>query len=156
MSQTIPLINAVGSVKPPFCWRTPVLILWLLACCGISHAADLTVNFGPPRSATGVVIVAVFNSALTFPKPGQYFKFERVRAEATGGAVTFHDLPAGQYAVSAIHDENENGKLDTNIVGIPTESFGFSKDAIAFGGPPTFEKAAIDVVADSMISIQLR
>jgi uncharacterized protein (DUF2141 family) len=38
------------------------------------------------------------------------------------------DLPAGEYAVQVLHDENDNGKLDTNFMGMPTEGYGFSNN----------------------------
>jgi uncharacterized protein (DUF2141 family) len=137
-------------------WRVMAALLASLTSGQAAVAADLTVNFGPARTATGTVLLALFNSAETFPKPGKYFRVEMVAAATSAGTATFRDLPAGRYAVSVFHDENANGKLDMNLVGFPTELFGFSNDALGFGGPPTFEKAAVDMRGDTVISIQLR
>ena len=41
------------------------------------------------------------------------------------------------------HDENENGELDKNIMGIPTEGFAFGNNSMGTFGPPPFEKAKI-------------
>ena len=41
-----------------------------------------------------------------------------------------------------IHDENDNHKLDTNWIGIPTEGYGTSRDAVGKFGPPSFKDAA--------------
>ena len=49
----------------------------------------------------------------------------------------------GRYAAIAFHDENGNGKLDKNFLGVPTEPYGFSNDAQGFLGPPTFDAAAV-------------
>jgi uncharacterized protein (DUF2141 family) len=46
------------------------------------------------------------------------------------------------YALAVIHDEDSNGKLNTNWLGIPTEGYGFSNDARALLGPPTFSAAS--------------
>ena len=54
----------------------------------------------------------------------------------------FEDIPPGTYALAVIHDENSNGKLDTNWLGIPTEGYGFSNDARGLLGPPTFLAAS--------------
>jgi uncharacterized protein (DUF2141 family) len=54
----------------------------------------------------------------------------------------FEDIPPGTYAIVVIHDENMNGKLDTNVLGIPTEGYGFSRDAKAPLGVPTFSAAS--------------
>ena len=47
----------------------------------------------------------------------------------------------GTYAVSTFHDENSNGKLDTNLLGIPTEGVGASNNAKGHFGPPKFDDA---------------
>ncbi|WEF32349.1 DUF2141 domain-containing protein [Pseudoduganella chitinolytica] len=59
--------------------------------------------------------------------------------------VTVPNIPPGTWAVLAYQDENGNGKLDRNLLGIPSESYGFSRDAAGRFGPPTFEQAAIEV-----------
>jgi uncharacterized protein (DUF2141 family) len=50
--------------------------------------------------------------------------------------------PAGTYALVVVHDENMNGKLDTTRLGIPMEGYGFSNDARAFLGAPSFSAAS--------------
>jgi len=59
-------------------------------------------------------------------------------------ACDFTGLPAGHYAVAVMHDENSNGKLDTNFLGIPKEGTGASNDAKGSMGPPTFDAASFD------------
>jgi len=51
----------------------------------------------------------------------------------------------GKYALSFIHDENENKKLDTNLIGVSKEGFGYSRDAMGKFGPPKFDDAALIV-----------
>ena len=63
-------------------------------------------------------------------------------AAAADLSITLAGLAPGRYAVSAIHDENGNGKLDRNLLGIPTGGCGFSNDARAAFGPLSFEAAA--------------
>ena len=58
---------------------------------------------------------------------------------------TFDNLPYGDYAVSVHHDEDNNGKVNTNILGIPNEGLGASNDAKGFIGPPSFEKAKVSL-----------
>jgi uncharacterized protein (DUF2141 family) len=50
------------------------------------------------------------------------------------------EMPAGAYALSVIHDENGNGRLDTRL-GIPREGFAFSNNPRIWFGPPSFESA---------------
>ena len=50
-------------------------------------------------------------------------------------------LDYGEYAIRVFHDENKNGELDTDFLGIPDEDYGYSNDASGFFGPPSWEKA---------------
>lgn len=56
---------------------------------------------------------------------------------------TFENLPYGDYAISVHHDEDSNGKVNTNWIGMPNESLGASKDAKGTFGPPSFDKAKV-------------
>jgi len=51
------------------------------------------------------------------------------------------NIPFGEYAIEAFHDEDGDDKVDTNFIGIPTESYGFSNNIKGLFGPPSFEKA---------------
>jgi uncharacterized protein (DUF2141 family) len=68
---------------------------------------------------------------------------------ATKGTLTmsFENLSPGDYAVQLFHDENDNGKMDSNLFGIPSEGFGFSNNARANFGPPAFAQMKVNVTA---------
>ena len=51
----------------------------------------------------------------------------------------------GDAKCTKCHDENDNKKLDTNLIGIPKEGFGYSKDAMGRFGPPKFDDAVLTV-----------
>jgi uncharacterized protein (DUF2141 family) len=53
----------------------------------------------------------------------------------------FNELPKGVYGISAFHDENKNGKLDTNFVGYPTEEYCASRNARNTFSAPSFSDA---------------
>jgi uncharacterized protein (DUF2141 family) len=59
--------------------------------------------------------------------------------------ITFKNVPPGTYAVSVFHDENDNGKMDVNGLGIPIEDFGCSNDAKGFMGPPKWKNAKFEL-----------
>ena len=63
---------------------------------------------------------------------------------------TVEAVPTGTYAVRLYHDENKNGELDTNVLGVPQEAYGFSNDARGRFGPPDFEAAAVTLDSDSL------
>ena len=80
-----------------------------------------------------------------------------VVAKKEGVTVSFKDLPEGEYAVSLFVDENSNGKMDTNAIGIPIEPYGFSNNASGNFGPPSFEQAKVVVGKDNAsITITLK
>ena len=62
------------------------------------------------------------------------------------GGLNFGDLGPGTYAISAMHDENGNGRLDT-FLGIPREGFGFSRNPRIGFGPPRFDQVRFQVGA---------
>jgi uncharacterized protein (DUF2141 family) len=64
------------------------------------------------------------------------------------------DLVPGKYAVRYYHDENLNEKMDTNLVGKPTEGYGFSNNVIGKFGPPPFEKWLFEIAGDMKIILK--
>lgn len=56
--------------------------------------------------------------------------------------IKLDSLEYGKYAIRVFHDENSNGKLDFNFLGIPAEDYGYSNNASAWFGPPRWEKAS--------------
>ena len=55
--------------------------------------------------------------------------------------VVIDSLEYGEYAVKVFHDENRNGKLDTDFLGIPDEDYGFSNNVSSWFGPPSWKRA---------------
>lgn len=69
---------------------------------------------------------------------------------------TFSDLATGDYTVACYHDANENKELDKNLMGLPTEKYGFSNDARGTFGPPDLEDQRFRVSSDRTIRIKLQ
>lgn len=113
---------------------------------------NLTVKITGLKSNTGKVQVGLFNSEGTFLKTA----FKGVSSEITSNAaiVTFSNIPKGKYAISAYHDTNKNGKLDTNFIGIPKEDFACSNNAKGKMGPPKYEDAQFDLNKDMKIDVK--
>ncbi|WP_181259270.1 DUF2141 domain-containing protein [Pseudoduganella armeniaca] len=118
----------------------------LLAWAGAVQAADMSVGVEGLKNANGQVLVAVFDRAADFLK--QPVRVAAVTARQGTVKVSIAGLPAGDYAVSVFQDENGNGKLDKNVVGMPVEPYGFSNDAAGSYGPPSFQDATVRL-ADS-------
>lgn len=120
-----------------------------------AHAFDLTVEVLNPRSLNGTVNAAVFAEGPGWLKDAQAVQ-AALQPVADKTVFVYRNLAAGRYGVTLFQDENRNGKLDTNPAGLPTERYGFSRDARGRMGPPAFADAAIDLQADTTISVTLR
>ena len=116
----------------------------------------LTVEVENVRNAQGVVGVLVFNTAQGWPE-----KFSSaLRAEATAAhtgvvEITIPDLPAGDYAMVALHDENANKQLDRNWLGVPLEQWGMSNNPPYWFAAPSFEAARFRLEHDLRIRVML-
>ncbi|WP_338235569.1 DUF2141 domain-containing protein [Persicobacter diffluens] len=101
------------------------------------------------RSEEGQVILSLFDNAEDFPSQKKAIK--TFKADIRDGKANFQfHLPAGTYAFAFTHDENNNGKRDTNFIGMPKEGVGASNNAKGSFGPPKFEDAKF-TIADQPI-----
>jgi len=105
----------------------------------------------------GVISLGIFQKGSDFPAVGAELKGVRLKVEGEEMRYAFTNLPKGDYAISLFHDENDNLKLDTNLLGLPKEGYGFSKNFRPRMGPPNFEDVAIDVSSgDQKVYISVR
>jgi len=120
-------------------------------------AAALTVKVQGLRNSKGHLAVALFDSAAGFPARERAVRGQLVRIEGGRAVATFHDLHPGTYAVAILHDENGNREMDFNFLGMPLEGYGFSNDAAALFGPPSFARAAFRLLPrPSVVAISVR
>jgi uncharacterized protein (DUF2141 family) len=96
------------------------------------------------RNSTGTVACALFESPVGFPIEvlSSATNVMVMKIRKTQARCDFEDIPRGTYAIAVIHDENMNGKLEINWLGIPTEGYGFSNDAKGMIGVPSFSAAS--------------
>jgi uncharacterized protein (DUF2141 family) len=98
---------------------------------------NITVHITGMTNLAGMFGVSLYNSKKGFPgKHEQACASTLKKVTGSTDMVVFEHLPYGSYAVSIMHDENSNGKLDTNFFGIPKEGVGVSNNPkIGMGGP---------------------
>jgi len=120
-------------------------------------ASELTVKVTGLRNNKGVVGVALFNNPSGFPEfPEQALQSKTAEIKDGAAEVVFHNLTPGTYAVSVRHDENQNGKLDKNFMGIPKEGWGASTNPRPKRRAPKFEEAKFDLSAAQTIEITVQ
>jgi uncharacterized protein (DUF2141 family) len=110
--------------------------------------ATLTIKVTDLRNHKGDLIFGVFKAADGFPNVKANAVDWQVKA-ADADSVTFTvDLPPGKYSASVLHDENRNGKLDRNALGVPTEGYGVTNNPKPALRAATFEEARFNLPAE--------
>lgn len=120
------------------------------------NQATLSVEVSGIKEKKGKIYVALFRKKDDFPTVHGKFKGTLVPANNTTVEAHFSNIPPDTYAIACFHDENENGKLDKNALGIPTEIYGFSNDARATFSAPSFESASFGLKEARKMTIRLK
>jgi len=111
------------------------------------------------HSARGKLLLAVFNREEQFPyEPFLDFSWQKDTLAGYSMTVEFSLPGYGVYAFSVLDDENGNGELDKNFIGLPQERFGFSNGAKAgLFGPPDYPECTVEIKqGDNKLNICLQ
>ena len=152
---TIRKFTAASTVKDPE-KRVPLGVLCVVLCAVLLLANLHTIAFAQSscngihvkildiRNSTGMIACALFESPEGFPV--EYLRFATnimaIKVRDKQARCDFQDIAPGTYALVIAHDENMNGKLDTNWLGVPTEGYGFSNDVRVWLNAPSFSAAS--------------
>ncbi|WP_233095522.1 DUF2141 domain-containing protein [Shewanella putrefaciens] len=119
------------------------------------QAHTLTVDIDNIQVQTGALMVQLYANAEDYTS-GKNPSASMIKpVTKTEHRLVFSDLADGQYALKVFHDENSNHSLDTNILGVPSEGYGFSNNAGSFG-PASFKDASFSLQGDTQITIHIR
>jgi uncharacterized protein (DUF2141 family) len=119
----------------------------------------LTITITDCRTDKGHILVSLFKTADGFPdNPAKSFQHRQVQISNKNAVAEFAPLPDGDYAISVLHDENDDQKMNKTWLGLPKEGYGFSNNVMGALGPPSFSKASftITVKTNKTIAIRLR
>lgn len=116
----------------------------LLAAAAFAAEPSAIEVVSTTRNSNGHVLCSLFSGADGFPgDPDKALKKARAKVSEGRATCRFEGVVPGTYAVATMHDEDDDLKMNTNLVGIPKEGFGASKDAPpGLMGPPSYEDAA--------------
>jgi len=115
----------------------------------------LTVKITGIENTNGQVEIALYNDEKLFPEVGKTLQMERVKPEVKDVVYEFKNLKAGEYAIATFHDENDDKVCNTNLIGVPTEAFAFSKDFRPFLSAPVFEDCSFKLSQNMEITIEM-
>lgn len=131
----------------------------ILAVSGSANAqppsASLDVTVTGLHSTKGALLVCLWRDKAGFPTCQKSASAvpRRVAINATTMRVNFANLAPGRYAVTAQHDEDGDGKLKTNFIGMPKEGVGISNNP---GGMPGYDKSLVQVGAGTAIEVRMK
>lgn len=130
------------------------LLLVSISTASFSQNQDIKIVIDNVRDADGTMWVALFNSEEQFLKE----RFRSLKLTAQKGQVVgaFENVPPGNYAISVLHDTNNNREVDKNAIGMPTEGVGFSNNVMGRFGPPDFKKASFEFPEQKEVVIKLK
>jgi uncharacterized protein (DUF2141 family) len=135
-----------------------LIILLLSSFSGKKELAfHLTIEVDGLRNSNGAVLFALYNKDDAFPDEHYKKCIKKLTCKIIeeSSTVTFDSLPEGNYAISILHDENSDGKINKGLI-LPKEGIGFSNyESIGFSNRPAFPKASFNLHSDMRIKVKI-
>jgi len=136
-----------------------VLIILLLSSFNskMDVAFHLTIEVDGLRNSNGIVLFALYNRDDSFPDEHYKKCIKKLTCKIIeeSSTVTFESLPEGKYAISILHDENSDGKINRGLI-LPKEGIGFSNyESIGFSNRPAFQKASFNLNSDMKLKVKI-
>lgn len=117
---------------------------------GEDGAYSLTINITNLKSDNGQILVELLDEK---EESVDQYKLE---VSENSAYLLIENLPIGSYSIQYFHDENENGTMDKNGWGAPTEAYGFSNNVRGGFGPPDFQETLFEFSADLSLSLNAK
>lgn len=136
-----------------------ISFLIISVCAAFTTPAEdgITINITNLRNDRGHVLVSLYKEGEGFPdKAEKAFRKERVAISNKKAIVQFSTVPAGNYAVAILHDENDDAKMNKTWLGLPKEGYGFSNNVMGALGPPAYSKASFKHTTGQSTTIEIK
>ena len=124
--------------------------LWLLTLFS-NHKLEIQVTL--PENTTGDLYLVVYNNKTDFLSDNGELHIFDITALLEHPIIELNNLDEGTYAFVAFIDENDNGIMDKNRLGIPREPVGFSVSKMGLFGPPSFKKASYQIPESESVEL---
>ena len=126
-----------------------VLMVAFIRMHAQSGSGTIEVTIENIESNKGSIVVGLYKNPENFLK--KPFEHKKLTAQNGKLTTTFEGIESGIYAISLYHDEDDNGKINTNMLGIPTEDYGISNNAKNMFGPPKWEDAKFSIKSGEIV-----
>jgi len=115
----------------------------------------VSIKVGPLRNTRGSIACRLHRSGEGFPRNPAGTATQRVKVTGAFAACSFQGLAPGTYAVVLHHDENDNRKFDTNVLGVPLEGYGASNNCTHALSAPRWDEAKFTVAAGQTRALEI-
>lgn len=137
--------------------RQSLLTIVVASSASAADVSRLELSIAGIAELEGDLVMAIFDSAPTFDERARPVAETRIVVDSTSAQWIVELAAPSQYAIIVYQDVNRNGQIDMTRLGIPREPFGFSNNARAAFGPPSFRKARFSLEPGPAIhKIELR
>ena len=132
-----------------------IIILFLLCSSIKSQFYDLKVTITNIKNIKGYIQIGLYNDPNEFPKVDREFKRYYFKVTSKTMTYTIKSIKNGNYAIATYHDGNSDKKCNRNLIGYPTEDYGFSNNVKVFISAPSFNDALIKLNKNKSIEISI-
>ncbi|MFO8128839.1 MAG: DUF2141 domain-containing protein [Bacteroidales bacterium] len=128
-------------------------VFFFSAFCSMSQdtTGTMIIQVSGALSDSGNVKIALSNNKKEYASPDKAFRAGIADIDQGSATLRLDSIPYGSYAIKVFHDKNNNGILDTKLMGVPTEAYGFSNNPKASFGPAKWDKARFEFEEDGQV-----
>jgi uncharacterized protein (DUF2141 family) len=109
------------------------------------------------KTSNGQILMGIYKDDVSFDKDLPYKKVQAFKTKIANGTLVVEvKLEPGKYGISLMDDENFNGKMDYNFIGIPKEGFGFSNYYHSGLSKPKLKSFAFDVIENKNTKVEVK
>jgi len=130
------------------------IIFGLLSLLVYPSSEPLTIHIEGCSTSSAQIIASIYQKD-NYLEEEPYLEVKQTLSN-NSKVMILSDLPDGEYSIFLFEDHNLNGELDFNLVGIPKESFGFSKNPKLRFKAPTFTQTSFTKKGAHDLKIQLK
>ena len=133
------------------------LVLFLASAFRPVAQEGISLTITNLRNDKGFVLISLFKDGVGYPdNAAKAFKTAKVTIKDKKATFLFSGLPTGTYAISILHDENNDQKMNKSFLGLPKEGYGFSNNAIGAFGPPSLGRASFRHTQNTLTQVSIR
>lgn len=120
------------------------------------YAGDLQITVNNIHNDKGQLLIAIYDNPMAFKTEDadKMHTYITIPAKTNICTITLHDFPIGTYAISVLHDENQNSQFDMDTFQMPMEGYAYSNN-VGLMATPSFQQASFNHKENTLMQIKL-